>query len=195
MESRKIVFVDNINNRLIIFNEYGLFDCEKPVSRHPVDVTCIDANTIVVTHNAEPYHIEIINIRNKKMVKMIKTSYFCYGITNYSGRLIYYETGSGIQTVDITDESSVTTVVKVEGEHHWNYVTKSKDKIYRTDQHSRTAKCYKVTGRKNCEYKNKSMLSSTYGVTIDNDSNVYVASREITVSSYFQLMFSTSVVC
>ncbi|VDI42234.1 Hypothetical predicted protein [Mytilus galloprovincialis] len=86
----------------------------------PSDVTCIDENTVAVTHNAEPYQIEIINIVNKKIVNQIKTSNQCYGITNENERLIYYEVGSGIQIADVKSESTATTVVKVDGEHNWN---------------------------------------------------------------------------
>ncbi|VDI12887.1 Hypothetical predicted protein [Mytilus galloprovincialis] len=136
MPSGKIIFVDQSNDRLVIHNDNGLFVCAIPVSHYPIDVTCIDENTVAVTHNAEPYHIEIINIVNKKIVNQIKTSNQCYGITNENERLIYYEVGRGIQIADVKSESTATTVVKVDGEHHWNYVTTSKDKIYHTKSES-----------------------------------------------------------
>ncbi|CAC5373380.1 unnamed protein product [Mytilus coruscus] len=112
MPSGEMVFVDQLNDRLVIHNKHGLLDCEIPVSHCPVDVTCIDENTVAVTHNDEPYHIEIINIANKKIVKKIKTSDRCYGITNKTGRLIYYQLHNGIQATDVTAESTATTVVK-----------------------------------------------------------------------------------
>ncbi|CAG2201132.1 unnamed protein product [Mytilus edulis] len=173
-----MVFVDNVYNRLLIYNENGLLDSEIPVSKQPVEVTCIDEKTVAVTHNGQPYHIEIVNIENKKITNKIKTSKPCYGITNNNGRLVYYEMGSGIQTVDVTDGSIVTTVVKVDGDHYWNYVTTSRDKIYRTDQHTSTVTCYKVTGQKVWELKDESIFTGIRGITIDNDSIVYVTSRD-----------------
>ncbi|CAG2206650.1 unnamed protein product [Mytilus edulis] len=178
MPSGKIIFVDQYNDRLVIHNDNGLFVCAIPVSHHPLDVTCIDENTVAVTHNAKPYHIEIINIVNKKIVNKIKTSNQCYGITNENERLIYYEVGSGIQIADVKSESTATTVVKVDGEHIWNYVTTSKGKIYHTKYESGTVTCYTVTGHKVWEYTDESILKSVHGVAVDNDSNVYVVSNE-----------------
>ncbi|CAG2252224.1 unnamed protein product [Mytilus edulis] len=140
-------------------------------------VTCIDENTVAVTHNEEPYHIEIINIVNKKIVNQIKTSNQCYGITNENERLIYYEVGRGIQIADVKSESTATTVVKADGKHKWNYVTTSKGKIYHTKSESGTVTCYTVTGHTVWEYTDESILKSVHGVAVDNDSNVYVVSN------------------
>ncbi|XP_063420760.1 nuclear factor 7, brain-like [Mytilus trossulus] len=155
MPTGQMVFVDNDNNRLVIHNENGLIDFEIPVARRPVDVTCIAENTVAVTHHEWIYYIEIINIANKTIVKRIKTSNVCYGITNNNGKLIYYETGSGILTVDVNHESSITTVVKVDDKQHWNYVTAAKDKIYHTNPVTDTVTCYTVTGQKVWEKTNQ----------------------------------------
>ncbi|CAG2255839.1 unnamed protein product [Mytilus edulis] len=178
MPSGKMVFVDQSNDRLVIHNDKGLFDCEIPVSHFPLDVTSINENTVAVTHNAEPYQIEIINIVNKKIVNEIKTSNKCYGITNENERLIYYEVGRGIQIADVKSESTATTVVKVDGKHNWNYVATSNDRIYHTINQSNTVTCYTITGQKVWEYKDESILKSVRGVAVDNDSNVYVVSYE-----------------
>ncbi|CAG2213209.1 unnamed protein product [Mytilus edulis] len=195
MPSGKIVFADQSNDRLVIHNDNGLFVCESPVSHWPLDVTCIDENTVAVTHNAEPYYIEIINIVNRKTVRQIKTSNQCYGITNEKGRLLYYEVGRGIQTADVNSGSTVTTVVKVDGKQYWNYVATSNDRIYHTINKSNSVTCYTVTGHKVWEYKDESILKSVHGVAVDNDSNVYVVSIRMTVSSYFHQMESTRVDC
>ncbi|CAG2234735.1 unnamed protein product [Mytilus edulis] len=158
MPTREIVFVDKTNDRLTIHSENGSFVCEIPVSHRPVSITCIDENSVAVTHNQKPYHIEIINIANRKIVKRIKTSYECYGITHQNGKLIYYETGSGIQTRNINDESTVTAVVTIDGKHHWNYITSSKDNINHTSDESNTVTCYTITGQKIWEYKDDSIF-------------------------------------
>lgn len=90
--------------------------------------------------------------------------------------MIYYQLHNGIQATDVTAESTATTVVKFDGEHYWNYVTTSKDKIYHTHHDSDNVICYTVTGQKVWEYEDGSILKSIRGVTIDNDSNVYVIS-------------------
>ncbi|CAG2201137.1 unnamed protein product [Mytilus edulis] len=91
----------------------------------------------------------------------------------------------GIQTVDITNGRAATTVVKVYDNHDWTYVTTSKDKIYLTDQYSSTVTCYTLTGQKVWECKNETIVISFRGVTIDNESNVYMVSYGMTVSSHF----------
>ncbi|XP_063440550.1 uncharacterized protein LOC134721443 [Mytilus trossulus] len=178
MPSGKIVFADHSNHRLVIHNENGLFVCETPVSNWPIDVTCIDENTVAVTNNVTPFYIEIFNIVNKKTVRQINTSNQCYGITNEKGRLLYYEVGRGIQTADVNSGSTVTTVVKVDGKQNWNYVATSNDKIYHTINQSNTVTCYTITGQEVWEYKDESILKSVRGVAVDNDSNVYVVSNE-----------------
>lgn len=190
-----MVFVDHENNRLLIHDENGLFDFERHVSQRPVDVTCINEYNVAVTHNEKPYRIEIVNIANKNIVKRIKTSERCYGITNKSGKLIYYESGRGIQTVDITNGRAATTVVKVYDNHDWTYVTTSKDKIYLTDQYSSTVTCYTLTGQKVWECKNETFVISVRGVTIDNEYNVYVVSYGNDSIVEFHQMESTSVNC
>ncbi|VDI82375.1 Hypothetical predicted protein, partial [Mytilus galloprovincialis] len=177
LPSRKMVFVDRSNHSLVIHNENGLFESEIPVSQYPFDVTCIDENTVAVTHNVEPYHIEVIDMANKKAVKKIKTSSKCYGITNEKGKLIFYTYLKGIQTVDVTDESTVTTVVKVDYQNEYNYVTASKDKIYHTYPGSKSIICYTVTGQKIWTYKDDNILHGIRGVTVDSYSNVYMVSQ------------------
>ena len=177
LPSRKMVFVDQSNHRLVIHNENRVFESEIRVLQCPVDVTGIDENTVAVTHNSEPYHIKVIDFANKKVVKKIKTSSICYGITNTEGRLIFYTSGIGIQAVDVTDESIVTTVVKVDDEHYCNYVTTSKNMIYHSNLTTNTVTCHTVTGQKIWEYKDESILKGVRGVTVDNDSNVYVVSN------------------
>ncbi|XP_063406361.1 uncharacterized protein LOC134690325 [Mytilus trossulus] len=177
MPTGKHVFVEYWSNRLVIQNKNGLFVCEIPVSRCPANVTCINENSVAVTHCQTPFHIEIVNIDSRKIVKRINTSNECYGITHQNGRLIYYETGKGIQTTDMTNESSTTTsVVTVKDKQHWNCVTSSKDKIYNASNESSTVTCYTITGQKIWEYKDDSILRLIEGITIDNDSNVYVVS-------------------
>ncbi|XP_063420763.1 uncharacterized protein LOC134705980 [Mytilus trossulus] len=176
MPSRKIVFVDQVNHSLVIHNENGVFESEILVSQSPVDVTGIDENTVAVTHNSRPYHTEVIDIANKLVVKMIKTPNMCYGITKREGRLIFYTFGTGIQTVDVTDESTFTTLVKVDYKNHSNYVTASKDETYHACPGSNTVTCYTVTGQKIWEYTHELMLHGIRDITVDNDSNVYVAS-------------------
>ncbi|CAC5373379.1 unnamed protein product [Mytilus coruscus] len=176
MPTGKIVIVDHANNRLVIHNETGLIYCEISVSGCPIDVTYIDENTVAVTHNEKPYHIEIINVANKKIVKKIKTSNSCYGITNEKGRLLYFENHGGIHTAEVTGNSIVTTVVQFDGNCYYNYVTTLKDKIYHSNRQTGTVTCYTITGQKVWEYKDGSILIGIYGITVDNDSNVYVAS-------------------
>ncbi|XP_071168475.1 uncharacterized protein [Mytilus edulis] len=175
----RIVLVDWNYNHVFVLNENESLECKIDVSFQPLDVTCIDDNTIAITHNYSPFELEIINISSKQKERQIRNSNACYGITKRQGRLIYCLKGTGIQSVDSFGENAstlVTTLVKQPKMSDWNYVAASKDKLYHTDTRTDTVTCYTISGEKIWEYNDKSVLDDIRGVITDKDANVYVAS-------------------
>ncbi|XP_052101435.1 uncharacterized protein LOC127735322 [Mytilus californianus] len=173
--SGKIILVDWNYNDVIILYENESLECKKKVSNQPVDVSCIDDNTIAITHKFSPFQIEIINISSKQLKKQIRTLDLCYGITNEQGRLIYCSHEKGIQSVDFFGDNASTILEQPEMDT-WNYVTASGGKIYHTNPKTNAVTCYNITGEKVWEYRDKSVLKDVRGVTTDKDDNVYVAS-------------------
>ncbi|XP_063431449.1 uncharacterized protein LOC134714135 [Mytilus trossulus] len=173
----KIVLVDWNYHNVFILSENESLECKINVFSHPVGVTCIDDKTIAITHNFSygPNKIETINIFSKQTEKEIRSSNYCYGITNEQGRIIYCSSGKGIQSVDFSGNDN-STIVKIPKMSDWNYVTVSGGQLYHTNPSTDTVTCYTITGEKIWEYSDKSFLKNIGGVTTDKDANVYVAS-------------------
>jgi DNA-binding beta-propeller fold protein YncE len=168
----KKIFVDFNNSRLVIFNDDGTLDKEINCSRRRFfDVTCLDNTTVAVsTYNG----IEIININSTKTERRIETSRPCYGITHHNGVLLWCEYNRGIQMIKLSDDR-VTTLVKQSNLPDSSYITTCGDNIYQTNCDTSTVTCYTITGEKLWKYNDASMMNGLQGVTVDNDSNVYVA--------------------
>ena len=69
-----------------------------------------------------------------------------------------------------------TTSVKQMNLPCYSYVTTCGTKIYQTTHNTSTVTCYTKKGEQLWEYKDASVLNDPQDVTVDNNSNVYVAS-------------------
>jgi len=166
----KMIFVDNIKRRLVILNEEGTLD--KEISCSLFDVTCLDDTTVAVsTING----IEIININSTKTERYIKTSKTCHGIAYHNGVLLWCEKQRGIQMIKLYD-GRVTTLVKQGNFPYESSITTCGDRIYQTNNGTSTVTWYTIKGEKLWEYKDISVLKDKWGVTVDNNYNVYVTS-------------------
>ncbi|VDI46797.1 Hypothetical predicted protein [Mytilus galloprovincialis] len=158
--------------RLLILNKDGTLKNFISLSNsYPLDVTCIDDKTVAVTFSNQ---IPIINILTKSIESTIKTTSNCFGICYRDGHLLYCNTGLGIQKVNVLDNCS-STLVKDETLTNWSFITTSKDKIFYTNSSHHTVTCCSLTGEKMWEYKDQ-LVRSPRGISIDKDSNVYIAS-------------------
>jgi hypothetical protein len=169
-----MIFLDYYNNRLVILNEDGTLDKEIPCSlSNPFDVTCLDDTTVAVSTYSG---IEIININSAKTERRIETSKQCCGITHHNGVLLLCELERGIQMKRLSDDRA-TTLVKQINLPYDSYITACGDKIYQTNRNTSPFTCYTMKGEKLWEYRDVSVLKNPQGVTVDNNSNVYVTSR------------------
>jgi DNA-binding beta-propeller fold protein YncE len=165
----KMIVVNN--GRLATLNEDGTLDREIICSHYPFDVTCLDDTTVAVsTTNG----IIIVNIYLVTTERFIKTSKPCRGITYHNGVLLWCEYERGIQMMQLSDDR-VTTLVK-QLSLYCSYITTCGDKIYQTNRDTNTVTCYTIKGKKLWKYKDVSVLNDPRGVTVDNNSNVYVTS-------------------
>ena len=73
-------------------------------------------------------------------------------------------------------DDRVTTLVKQSNLPYDSYIATCGDKLYQTTNSNNTVICYTIKGEKLWEYKDVSVLKDPWGVTVDNNSNVYVTS-------------------
>jgi len=164
----KMIFVDWLNNGLVIVNDDGTLDKEIHCSLGDTfDVTYLDDTTVAVsTDNG----IEIININSTKTKRFIKTSKPCYGITHHNGVLLWCEVQRGIPMMKLTDDR-VTTLVKQSNLPYHSYMATCGDKIFQTNRETSIVTCYSIKGETLWEYKDVSVLKKPRGVTLNNNSN------------------------
>ena len=74
-------------------------------------------------------------------------------------------------------DDKVTTLVKQLNLPYYSYITTCGDNIYQTNRATSTVTCYTIKGEKLWEYKDISVLDDPWGVTVDNNYNVYVTSH------------------
>ena len=67
--------------------------------------------------------------------------------------------------------------VNQEGFPFWTYVITSGDNIYHTNYTTNTISCHKINGDKLWELQDIAIIRKPFGVAVDRDLNVYVASR------------------
>jgi DNA-binding beta-propeller fold protein YncE len=169
----KMIFVDYYTNqRLLILNEDSTLDNEITCLPRTFDITCLDDTTVAVSADNG---IEIININSTKVERRINTGIPCFGITHHNGVLLWCELQRGIQMMKLSDDR-VTTLVKQSNLPYDSYIATCGDKLYQTTNSNNTVICYTIKGEKLWEYKDVSVLKDPWGVTVDNNSNVYVTS-------------------
>jgi len=89
---------------------------------------------------------------------------------------LFCQKSRGIVGVQLSD-NSISLLVKQEGFPYWTYVITSGDNIYHTNYKTNTISCHKINGDKLWEFKDAFIIREPFGVAVDRDLNVYVASR------------------
>lgn len=88
---------------------------------------------------------------------------------------MYTEHGNGIYRVQLTNGGASPLILE-NAVRRWDYITLTDNRIYHTIHDKDTVCCYKISGEKIWEYKNTSLLNYPFGVAVDKNSNVFVAS-------------------
>ena len=92
------------------------------------------------------------------------------------GRTIYYCARSkGLKMLNLNDKS-VSDIIN-RNMFDVNYVATFGDKLYYTNFNTQTVICCDLQGTTQWEFKDERVLRYPRGITVDNDGNVYVTSR------------------
>jgi DNA-binding beta-propeller fold protein YncE len=118
--------------------------------------------------------ITIINIESKKVMTTIHMYMGVYGMA-VSGRAIYYcshDNYTGLHMLDLSDKS-VSDII-ISDKFRAFYVATSGDKLYYINRYNDTVTCCNLHGTTQWEFTDKRVITRPYGITVDNDGNVYV---------------------
>jgi hypothetical protein len=115
--------------------------------------------------------IVIIDIESQKVMTTICMDTAIYGIA-VRGRTIYYCAGSkGLKMLNLSDESKSNVInSNMKGVY---YVATSGEKLYYANINTHTVTCCDLHGTTQWEFKDDRVLQCPFGVSVDNDGNVY----------------------
>ena len=116
--------------------------------------------------------ITIIDIESQKVMTTIPMNADIYGMA-VRGRTIYYcARNKGLKMLNISDKS-VSDIIS-SSMFGVLCVATSGDKLYYTNYDTHTVTCCDLHGTTQWEFTDSRVLQYAYGISIDNDGNVYV---------------------
>jgi len=116
--------------------------------------------------------IAIIDIESQKVMTTISMDTHIYGMA-IRGRTIYYCTGNKVLKMLNLSDRFVSDIIK-SNMSKVIYVATSRDKLYYTNWLTDTVTCCDLYGTTQWEFKDTGVLKDPFGVSVDNDGNVYV---------------------
>ncbi|XP_052065209.1 uncharacterized protein LOC127705001 [Mytilus californianus] len=182
----KMAFLSYFGGAVRVFNLDGTNDFELITPTFAFDIAYISHdNTLAVTSGESGRKcITIIDIQNKQIKKTIPVDSQYYGIAVTDGKFICSAEGKGIQLINPHNNSTIDIVRdKIPA---CCYVAIFGDKMYHTNNQSNNVTCYDLQGTEQWKFKNEKVLRGLSGITVDNDSNVYVVgeySKKVVVIS------------
>ena len=116
--------------------------------------------------------ITIIDIENQKVMTTIPMDTNIYGMA-VRGRTIYYcASGKGLKMLNLSD-ISVSDIIS-SSMPDASFVATSGDKLYYKNINTDTVTCCDLHGTTQWKFKDNRVLQCPYGISVDNDGNVYV---------------------
>ena len=116
--------------------------------------------------------ITIIDIDSREVMTTISMNTNIYGMA-VRGRTIYYCTwNNGLKMLNLSDKS-VSDIISSDMSYVY-YVTTSGDNLYYTNFNTQTVTCCDLHGTTQWEFKDTHVLLCPFGISVDNDGNVYV---------------------
>jgi hypothetical protein len=173
LSNGKMVFMNYSAGEVNILHRDGSRDFTINIrSGNPCDVTCIDSNTIAVSVVDRDNQIRIIDLNKRSTTKQINTKSTVYGLTHNDGSLICCVFDKGLIRINLKD-NSITPVVRC-SLPAWSFVTTNGNNIYYTNHTTDRVTCCDLNGEIQWEFNDTNVLASPYGITTDNNNNIYV---------------------
>jgi WD40 repeat protein len=195
----RMVFSSISINTVRFINKEGIesFQLDKDETGTVDTVYIKDTNNVAVSSGyASARCITIIDIESQK-VMTIPMDTKSLGMA-VKGRTMYYCTWyNGLRILNLSD-ISVSDIISSDMSGVY-YVATSGDKLYYTNTNTNTVTCCDLHGTSQWKFKDTRVLQSPFGISVDNDGNVYVVgyyTHNVVIISpdgqrHRQLLFST----
>jgi len=116
--------------------------------------------------------ITIIDIESQQVMRTISVDTVIYGIAVRGRTIFYCAKNNGVKMLNISDKS-VSDIINSDMSYVYCLAT-SGDKLYYTNCKSDTVTCCDLHGTTQWEFSDNHVLQYPYGISVDNDGNVYV---------------------
>ncbi|CAC5364545.1 unnamed protein product [Mytilus coruscus] len=135
------------------------------------DVVFIGDDSIAVT-SGDSDQINIIDLKKQKLKKSIKINSYNYGVVYKDGHLIYCAEEKGLQMINLNDET-ITNITNTKLPD-FAYVAAFGDKLFYTNNTNDSVTCCDYHGNILWTFRDKSVLLTPVGISVDNDGHVFV---------------------
>ncbi|XP_071181365.1 uncharacterized protein [Mytilus edulis] len=172
----RIVFPCYTERKLKVFKADGSQEFEMKNIGRAFDIAYMKNNHIAVTTggNEDSRQINIIDIKNKKLIRSLNVETENYGVVFRDDNLIYSgnKNDNGLYSINLEDES-VTRVMTNQMSSHV-YIATFDDQLFYTNNNTDSVHCCDIQGNIKWKFSDKSALSFPLGISVDNDGHVFV---------------------
>ncbi|XP_063397764.1 uncharacterized protein LOC134682097 [Mytilus trossulus] len=176
-DGKMVLACRNPSSQMKVFNPDGSEDFNLKDIGSVYDVVYIGDNSVAVTSGESRFggKINIIEIQNKKVKKTLNVGSDNYGVTFSDGKLIYNAGKNGLMMISLSDESitCITSSKMLSGDN----VATHGDNLFYTNAANHNVTCCDIHGKTLWTFSESSVLSYPFGISVDNDGNVYVAGK------------------
>ncbi|CAC5410186.1 unnamed protein product [Mytilus coruscus] len=183
-ESGNMLFLHIYNSKILKYGQKSEFLFESCINSKTIgigyDLAVIDSNTVAVSSGGNgPQQIYLIDMDSAKSRAVFNLGDFCYGLSHHNGSFICCTYNNGIKIFDrshknFTNVRILPNAPRLVG---YTYVTSNENNIFHSNCYDNSVVCYDYNGQVQWKYAN-SMLRKPYGITLDNNTNIYVAGSE-----------------
>ncbi|CAG2213831.1 unnamed protein product [Mytilus edulis] len=166
-----MVFAYPIIDTVSIIKQDGSVDFSLSVTAASGVAYNIEDNTLAIS-SSRGNEITMIDLTKQKVTKTFSPGGKTIGIVATNNKLVYHIYKKAIQVMDLTDES--TRDITTENIDTAINITISGHKLYYTSYYYHTVVCCDFDGTKQWSFKDVNLLRNPYGISADNDGNVYV---------------------
>ncbi|XP_063418463.1 uncharacterized protein LOC134701267 [Mytilus trossulus] len=183
-EAGDMLFQKLQQNTLLRFAPNGEFHSHSNIKgagfQSGYDLAVVNSNTIAVSSGAYPPHkIYLIDINSAETRRLFNLDDYCYGLSYHNRSFMCSTDGKGIIVFDMSqqDLNHVQTKVNTPINGNHTYVASNKNGIFHSNCHDHSVICYDYSGQVKWKYSD-SLLRKPYGITLDSNSNIYVAGSD-----------------
>jgi sugar lactone lactonase YvrE len=177
LQDGRMVFGCNKVNTVRFFNQEGvtLFQIGKDqTGADTFDTVDIKNKNSVAVSSGDGSNrcITIIDIESQKVMTTIPMDTDIYGMAVRGSTIYYCASNNGLRMLNLTDKSTSDGInSNMSGVY---YVATSSDKLYYTNFDTHTVTCCDLHGITQWKFNDEHVLQRPYGISVDNDGNVYV---------------------